>query len=65
MDKFWKILEQSVIVSGLIALALVGTACYLALTGQPIPDYLGIALGTVVGFFFGAKVERTAIQARG
>ena len=55
MGKFWELFESSVIVSGLIALAMVGVACYLWVTGQEVPDPLFVLLGTVVGFFFGSK----------
>jgi hypothetical protein len=61
VDRFWDLLQQSVIVSALIALVLVSTACYLWLSGQKVPEELYLLLGTVVGFFFGGKVERARI----
>lgn len=56
MDRFWKLLEQSTIISGLIAIAVVACVIYLAATGQVIPDLLGQALLIVLSFFFGTKV---------
>lgn len=50
-----RMLEQSTLTSGVIAILLVGTACYCVIAQIPTPDYLGTALGAVVGFFFGAK----------
>jgi hypothetical protein len=55
MDKFWELLQSSVIVSGTIALALVTTVCYLAIAGRPVPDAISAALMAVIGFFFGAR----------
>jgi len=59
---FWTLLEQSTITSGLIALVLVGTACYLSAMGQEIPEPLTIALGVVVGFFFSDKASKANLS---
>jgi len=58
MNRFWQLLKESIIVQGLVTLALVGTFCYLVATGRPVPDSLQGLLGLVVGFFFGAKVQQ-------
>lgn len=63
MDRFWKMAEQSTLTSGLLAVVLVGTACYCAVMQIPLPDFLALALGTVIGFFFGGKVEK-AVRER-
>lgn len=60
MSKFWELLEKSVLVSGVLAVTVVGSVVYLAVTGDPIPEALSIAMGTIIGFFFGAKVQKTA-----
>lgn len=54
------LLRESVVVSGLVALAMVFVACYLWATGQTVPEPLFVLLGTVVGFFFGAKAGTTS-----
>ena len=62
-DFFMKLLDllaQSVLISGLVALLMTGVACYLWATGQTVPEQLFILLGTVIGFFFGAK-QGTAV----
>jgi hypothetical protein len=59
---FWKLLEQSVLTSGLVACALIGTACYCTIAQIPLPEYLGLAIGTVIGYFFSQKAS--AAQAR-
>lgn len=66
MSKFWSLLEKSVVTSGVIAVMLVGTACYCVITGREIPQYLGLALGTVIGYFFSQKAaEQRILAAKG
>jgi len=60
VNRFWDLLERSVIVSGFIALGVLGAVVYLSVVGQPIPDLLGNAALIIVGFFFGAKTQATA-----
>jgi len=60
VDKFWELLEQSVLVSGAVAIMLCGTMCYLAIAGKPVPELLGYAVSGVVSFFFGAKMQKEA-----
>jgi len=63
VDRFWQLLEKSVIVSGLIALGVLGSIIYLAVTGQEIPELLGNAALIIVGFFFGAKTTDAGYRA--
>lgn len=63
MSTFWKLLEGSVVTSGIIAVMLVGTACYCVVTQTPLPQYFGLALGTVVGYFFSQKAAAQRIMA--
>lgn len=69
MTKFWELLEESVLVSGIIALALIGSVCYLSIAQQPIPELLNNACMVVVGFFFGKgaqlSVHKTVQKMRG
>lgn len=58
MPKLLDLIKSSVIVQGIVTLALVGTTCYLYATGQPVPDTLLQLDGVVVGFFFGAKIQQ-------
>jgi len=60
---FWKLLEQSTIVSGFIAVCVIGAVVYLSVTQQPIPELLGNACLIIVGFFFGAKSANAGYQA--
>ena len=60
---FWALLEKSVIVSGFIAVTVVGAIVYLSVTGQPIPELLGNAALIIIGFFFGAKTTDAGYRA--
>lgn len=68
MNKFWELVETSVIVSGIISLLLVGSVCYLSVIRQPVPDTLNNATMIVVGFFFGkgsvVTVQRAAAKLK-
>ena len=57
MDKFWDLLDRSVIVQGVTTLVLVGACVYLCVVGQPIPELLGDATMLALGFYFGTKVQ--------
>lgn len=59
MSEFWRLMEKNVLVSSLLAVGLVSTVIYLAVTAQPIPEIIAALAGTVVGYFFGAKVQQT------
>jgi len=60
---FMKLMERSTITSGVLAVGLVGTACYCAITQIPVPEYLSLSLGVVIGFFFSSKAKDVAAQA--
>lgn len=63
MDRFWDALDKSTIVSGALAFGFCGTSCYLAATGQEIPDLVGSATLLILGWFFGAKTTNAGNQA--
>ena len=66
MNKFWELYEKNVVISGALAMMLVGATVYLAVTGQLIPDYLGAATATILGYFFGAgKATETVAVLKG
>ncbi len=54
-DRFWDAMSKSVVVSGVLALAVVGAVVYLAVAQVPVPEVLTLAMGTILGFFFGAR----------
>lgn len=61
MDKFYDLLATSTIFQGAITVALVGTTCYLWITGQTVPDQLWTVDTIVIGFFFGAKSQQAIV----
>lgn len=63
-DMFWKLMRESVIIQGLVTLALLGCTCYLWVTGTPVPQELLGFDGLVLGFFFGAKVQQATANRR-
>ena len=63
MSTFWTLLKESIIVQSLLTLILWCAVVYLVVTGQPVPDILSIAATTVLGFWFGQKLN--LIRARG
>ena len=63
MDEFVKLLKENVLISSTIAVALVGTSCYMWATGQVLPPALEAALMLVLGYFIGAKAQQV-ITAR-
>jgi len=64
MDKFWELLQESTLISGIAMIAIVGTCCYLFATGQPVPELLAYAFTSIVSLFFGAKMQKTANARR-
>jgi len=59
-NTFGSLLRESVLVTGLIALAFVATICYLAIQGQEFPPVLVNFTYITLAFFFGAKFQRQA-----
>ena len=65
MNRFWTLLERSVIFSGLIALTMVFTASWCAVNQIPLPEYFSIPFGLVIGYFFSEKVRNSAQRGGG
>lgn len=64
MKWFQEQFAQSNIISGVIALSLVGVICYLAVTGQAIPEVVSGGFLSVIAFFFGSKMGQHDGYAR-
>ena len=54
---FWQAFEKSLILQGILTVALSGAVIYLTTTGQAVPDVLSVSFGTVIGYFFANKSE--------
>lgn len=58
MATFWKLLQESVIIQGVLTLALAGAVIYLSVVGQPVSDLLSSAFLLAIGFYFGSKSQQ-------
>lgn len=61
MTKFWQLLEDSVIIQGVLALGIVGTMLYMLVQQMEIPKELWGLGGMILGSYFTGK---GAVQAR-
>lgn len=52
-------------VRAIIAFALTGTLCYLAIDGADVPDWLLGVAGPAIGFYFGTRAGETGIKIPG
>ena len=65
MSTFWALFRESVIIQGILALAFVGTACYLSIVGQEPPSLITEGMMLILGFFFGSKVAQARTRPPG
>ena len=66
MTKFWEMLDKSVVISGALAVILVGGCVVMAVVGRPIPEAIVGFAGMACGYFFGAgKAKEAAVVLRG
>jgi hypothetical protein len=56
MQKFWSLVEESVITQSVVTLVLIGTVCTLWILQRVVPTELIQLTFAVVGFWFGSKV---------
>jgi hypothetical protein len=63
--KFLELLQESVIVQGILTLAVVGVWLYMVVAQQPIPSGLDNLVGLCVGFYFGGKFVQAVGKAAG
>ena len=57
VDKFWELLQESVITQSLVTLMLLGAVVYIEVTGRSVPNDLWSATMVVLGFWFGQKLN--------
>lgn len=65
MNKFWQLLEESVLVQALITLIMVTAVTYMYVTGQPVPDALVNFVALILGYYFGSKTQQAVTRRRG
>ena len=57
MKRFLDLLERSVILQGTLTLVFAGVVVYLIVVDRPVPEIIGYALSTILGFYFGSKSQ--------
>ena len=55
---FWEMFRESIILQGFLSVVLWGTAIYLMIVSQPIPDLLAAGCGAIMTFWFTNKTSR-------
>ncbi len=63
-QRFFDLVERSVIVQALVTLILIVTICTLWLTGITPPTELVYLTFAVLGFWFGSKIENAKLTNR-
>jgi len=63
MKKFWELVQESVVVQGVLTVGVTALVCTMAYKGQPVPDNLWTLLGLAWGFYFGTKGQQAIIKA--
>jgi uncharacterized membrane protein YfcA len=64
MNTFWQLFRESVILQGVLTVSLWGVLLYLVVIGQEVPDVLMAGATTVLGFWFGSKVQNAINQTK-
>ncbi len=63
-NKLLDLIQQSVIVQGVLTLGVVALWCTMLFIGKAVPDSLNQIVGLVVGFYFGGKAVLGAQSIR-
>ena len=63
-QRFFDLVERSIIVQALVTLFLIATTCTLWLTGKTPPSELIYLTFAVLGFWFGSKIENAKLTNR-
>lgn len=61
-NRLLDMLQESTLVQATIALIMIGSLCYLYLTGRDVPDSLVNLIALVLGFYFGSKSQQQAAK---
>jgi len=65
MDRFWDLLERSIIIQGSVTLLFTVVILTMLCIGRTIPQEVWIAFGAILGFWFGTKSQaEITYQAR-
>ena len=58
MKRIFDLIERGVFTTRFVTAALTGTAMYLWITGQPLPDDLRAAWLLIMGFWFNSETNK-------
>ena len=64
MNEFWQLFRESVILQGLLTIGVWTTIVVIILQGHTPPDVLVNVGYTIIGFWFGTKIQSTVDQLR-
>lgn len=65
MNEFWNLFKESVILQGCLTVGIWAAIIYLVIAGREPPDPLVNVGYTIIGFWFGTKVQSSINQLRG
>lgn len=55
---------ETVIPQAIISIIVLGTAAFVTIQGHPLPEWLSIAAGAIIGFYFGSDYEFRKITGK-
>lgn len=58
MKTLWEYLKDSTILQAILTIEVVTAVIYFYATDRPVPDFLLVTASTIVGYYFGVKLER-------
>jgi len=64
MDKFWGLLEDSVITQSVLTISIWAAIIFMCVTQRDVPTLLADGGWAILGFWFGAKSQQTVIKVR-
>lgn len=64
MEKFWDLVQQSVIVQGLLTLGVTTAVFALIFTSIEVPKEVWTLLGLAWGFYFGGKSQMALMNMK-
>lgn len=62
MNKFWDLIERSVIFQGILVVMITATICCLVLQGREVPEVISVAFGGIIAYFFASKTQVGAVR---
>jgi hypothetical protein len=64
LDEFVTLLKESVLVQGLLTLAITSAWLYLQIMQMEVPQPLLVVVSAVIGYYFGGKSQLQAVRIR-